>query len=86
VFQNITLPGGSKDETDLFHFDPLNFIRVRWEVFGQSSYIIAFERVFKQLEAFLRAHGYEPVERFFNTRFPVSDRQDPWIVVMKKKP
>jgi hypothetical protein len=87
-FKNVSFPGlpsDIKDESDLFHYDPLNFVRTRWKQIGHSEYIIAFERIFKQLEAFLRSQGFEASARFYNTRFPVSERQDPWMVVATRK-
>ena len=47
--------------------------------------MIAYERPFKQLETFLRSHSFTPTERFYNTRFPVSENQDQWIVVATKQ-
>ncbi|KAI6183508.1 Mannosyltransferase [Aphelenchoides bicaudatus] len=74
----------TRDESDLFHFDPIHFVRLHWKELGQSEFIIAYERPFKQMESFLRSHGFTLTERFYNTRFPVSERQDSWVVVATK--
>ncbi|KAI6232889.1 Mannosyltransferase [Aphelenchoides fujianensis] len=73
-------PGRTRDESELFHFDPLNFVRTRWAEIGQSNFIFVYERVFKKLEAFLvRSKGFEVARTFYNTRFPVGDNQDPLV-------
>ncbi|KAI6194878.1 Mannosyltransferase [Aphelenchoides besseyi] len=78
------LPGRTRDESELFHFDPLNFVRTHWTKIGQSNFIFAYERVFKKLEPFLRSQGYEVAQRFYNTRFPVGSNQDPWVYALTR--
>lgn len=46
--------------------------------------LIAYERPFKQMQAFLRSNGFKETQRFYNTRFPVSDRQDKWVIVAER--
>lgn len=74
------------DEADRFHNNPLDWLHERSSDSDSMriDIVVAFEKTYRRVQTFFEQRNFTVVKRIFHTHFPLSDRQDRWIVVAIK--